>query len=71
MALAFTDSIKADLILYDCMDELSAFAGLRRKQLEFEKKLFNKADIIFTAAEVYMNLKRSGILCFFIPEQYR
>lgn len=48
MALEYSDHLKPSLIIYDCMDELSAFkfapAGLKK----LEAYLFKKADLVFT-----------------------
>ncbi|MBT1702553.1 glycosyltransferase family 1 protein [Chryseosolibacter indicus] len=48
MSLAFSDHFNPIIIIYDCMDELSAFKfaphGLREK----ENELFGKADLVFT-----------------------
>jgi len=35
-------------VVYDCMDELSQFAGAPRELLDNEKRLMNAADIVFT-----------------------
>ncbi|HYK75338.1 MAG TPA: glycosyltransferase family 1 protein [Daejeonella sp.] len=48
MALAYTKNYKPGFVIYDCMDELSAFkfAPVRIKQ--FEQELFKRAQIVFT-----------------------
>jgi glycosyltransferase involved in cell wall biosynthesis len=48
MALSFSANIKADVVVYDCMDELSAFDFAPADLKEKEKKLLSIADIIFT-----------------------
>ncbi|GAA4451219.1 glycosyltransferase family 1 protein [Nibrella saemangeumensis] len=48
MALEFTDHLKPQLTIYDCMDELSAFLGAPPQLIEQEKRLMQQADIVFT-----------------------
>jgi hypothetical protein len=58
MSLAFTDHLNASLVIYDCMDELSAFMGAPPQLLEYEKALFKKADIVFTGGYSLYETKR-------------
>ena len=48
MALAFTHQFSPALIIYDCMDELSAFKFAPQELKDLEKSLFKKADVVFT-----------------------
>lgn len=48
LSLQFSDHLNSDLTVYDCMDELSSFKFASPLIKEWEKKLFNKADIVFT-----------------------
>jgi glycosyltransferase involved in cell wall biosynthesis len=48
MNLAFTDHLDAPLIVYDCMDELSAFRGAPPELIEREQRLMKRADLVFT-----------------------
>lgn len=48
MALLFTDHLKPRLTVYDCMDELSAFWGAPPQLLEQEKRLIQRAGLVFT-----------------------
>ena len=48
LSLAFSDHLRPELIVYDCMDELSSFKFASPLLKEWEKKLFAKADIVFT-----------------------
>ncbi len=48
MALSFTDHLRPTLVLYDCMDELSAFLGASPQLIEQEQRLLNRADVVFT-----------------------
>lgn len=48
MAMEFTRQMSPIAIVYDCMDELSAFKGAPEKLLEWEKELLKQADLVFT-----------------------
>jgi glycosyltransferase involved in cell wall biosynthesis len=48
MALPFTDHLKPKMVVYDCMDELSAFKFAPPALKENEKLLMSKADVVFT-----------------------
>ncbi len=48
MALAFTDQLDADLVVFDKMDELSAFKNAPPRLLQLEQALLDRADLVFT-----------------------
>lgn len=48
MALSYTDHLSAQVVVYDCMDELSAFKGASPELRNWEAKLFDRADLVFT-----------------------
>ncbi|GAB2570368.1 glycosyltransferase family 1 protein [Spirosoma areae] len=48
MALSFSDHLQPRLTVFDCMDELSAFLGAPPLLIEQERRLINRADVIFT-----------------------
>jgi UDP-galactopyranose mutase len=48
MALPLLQRLDACLVVYDCMDELSAFLGAPPELLELERDLMRAADIVFT-----------------------
>ena len=48
MALAFTNHLQPLCLIYDCMDELSAFNFAPPELVGFEKTLLSKADVVFT-----------------------
>lgn len=48
MAVPFTDHLKPELIVYDCMDELAAFKFAPVALKDNEKALMAKADVVFT-----------------------
>ena len=59
MALAFTDKLEPKAIVYDCMDELSAFRGAPPELVEWEKELLEKADLVFTGGASLYEAKRN------------
>jgi glycosyltransferase involved in cell wall biosynthesis len=60
MSLSFTDHLDAPLIVYDCMDELSAFRGAPPELVEREKRLMKRADLVFTGGySLYESKRRS------------
>jgi UDP-galactopyranose mutase len=48
MALKFTRALKAETIVYDCMDELSNFKNAPQDIVAVENELFRLADVVFT-----------------------
>ena len=58
MALAFTDHLQPLAIVYDCMDELSAFQGAPPALRQRERELFQKADLVFTGGQSLYEVKR-------------
>jgi UDP-galactopyranose mutase len=59
MAVSFTDHLKPQAIVYDCMDELSLFKGAPPQLLKNEAKLFEKADVVFTGGQSLYEAKRN------------
>ncbi len=58
MALPFTRHLSADLVVYDNMDELSAFRGAHPRMLAMERELFRRAGIVFTGGQSLYEAKR-------------
>jgi UDP-galactopyranose mutase len=58
MALPFTKHLKPSAIIYDCMDELSAFKGAPKELLDYEKELLECADVVFTGGQSLFEAKR-------------
>ncbi len=58
MALEFTRHLQPLATVYDCMDELSAFAGAPRPLREREAELFRRADLVFTGGQSLYEAKR-------------
>jgi UDP-galactopyranose mutase len=48
MAIGFTRHLKPVSIVYDCMDELSAFKGASPKMRHCERELLSITDLVFT-----------------------
>ncbi len=59
MALSFAGGIAADLVVYDCMDELSLFRGAPPHMVELERRLLARADLVFTGGRSLYEAKRS------------
>lgn len=67
MALAFTDHLKADAVVFDCMDELSAFKNPPPGLLAAEARMFTKADLVYTGGQSLYEAKRDRhprVFCF-------
>jgi len=58
MALKVTHQLTPSAIVYDCMDELSAFAGAPPQLTELERELFRRADVVFTGGDALFRAKR-------------
>lgn len=58
MALEFSRSLNPDYIIYDCMDELSAFKNAPRHLTDLERELFQKADWVFTGGQSLYEVKK-------------
>jgi glycosyltransferase involved in cell wall biosynthesis len=58
MALEFSRKHQPELIVYDCMDELSAFKFAPQSLKELEKELLKKADIVFTGGQSLYEAKK-------------
>lgn len=48
MALEFTENLNPEVLVYDSMDELSAFRFAPPQMIEMETLLLKKADVVFT-----------------------
>jgi UDP-galactopyranose mutase len=59
MALAFTDHLRPHAIVFDCMDELSAFAHAPAALKECEAELLRRATIVFTGGQSLYQAKRN------------
>ena len=58
MAYGFSKHLSPDVTVYDCMDELSAFAGAPSEMAVRETELLSRADIVFTGGISLFEQKR-------------
>jgi UDP-galactopyranose mutase len=59
MALPFTEQLDPSLVVYDCMDELSAFRGAPPTLVAEEERLLQRTDVVFTGGWTLFEAKRS------------
>ena len=67
MAMAFAASLACETVIYDCMDELAAFAGASPRIALLERRLMRHADIVFTGGRSLQRAKQSlhtNVHCF-------
>jgi glycosyltransferase involved in cell wall biosynthesis len=58
MALDVARDLRAALVVYDCMDELSAFRGASPLLQGLERELLARADLVFTGGRSLFEAKR-------------
>jgi glycosyltransferase involved in cell wall biosynthesis len=58
MMLEFSRDIDADVVVYDCMDELSKFRFAPETLLGLEQELIDRADLIFTGGSSLFEAKK-------------
>jgi len=58
MAMEFTRDLTPRAVVYDCMDELSAFAGAPAAMGDREQELLGRADVVFTGGQTLYESKR-------------
>ncbi len=58
MALPFSRDLRPRCVVYDCMDELSAFAGAPSGLAELEAELLERADVVFTGGQSLYQTRR-------------
>ena len=67
MAVPLLDVLRPRVIVYDCMDELSAFRGAPPQMLEREAELLRRADVVFTGGPSLYRAKKhrhANVHCF-------
>ena len=67
MALPLLQELPVRLVVYDCMDELSAFKNPPRQLLQRENSLLKRAEIVFTGGPSLYNAKKDrhpNVHCF-------
>src|SRR5687767_10212005 len=57
-ALRFSDHLKPDAVVYDCMDELSAFKNADPRLPQLERELMRRADVVFTGGQSLYEAKQ-------------
>ncbi len=61
------DSISVNTVVYDCMQDLQKSDGISSEMLEFEEKLLEKADLVFTSGKSLYEAKKhvhTNVYCF-------
>ena len=58
MALEYSDHLRPQVTIYDCMDELSAFLSAPPRLRELEQVLLEKADVVFTGGKSLYEAKK-------------
>jgi hypothetical protein len=58
MAIGFTEAPDAAAVVYDCMDELSAFRGAPQQMVEREQRLIKMADVMFAGGRSLFESKK-------------
>jgi UDP-galactopyranose mutase len=58
MALAFTDHLSPQAVIYDCMDELAAFKGAPSIITQLEAELMRRAALVLTGGQSLYEAKR-------------
>jgi UDP-galactopyranose mutase len=67
MALPLLKNLHAEMVVYDCMDELSAFQNAPKQLIPRERALLSIADIVFTGGPSLYQSKRNlhrNVHCF-------
>ena len=57
-ALRFSDHLSPDVVVYDCMDELSAFKNADPALPRLERDLMRRADVVFTGGQSLFEAKQ-------------
>lgn len=67
LALPLVERLMPQAVIYDCMDELSAFLNAPKQLLDYEAKLLKLADVVFTGGPSLYRAKRNrhpNVFCF-------
>ncbi len=67
LALPLVEGLAPLAVVYDCMDELSAFLHAPKQLLDYEAKLLKLADLVFTGGPSLYRAKRNrhpNVFCF-------
>jgi len=58
MAVPFTDHLNPEVVVYDCMDELSAFRGAPPQLVIQEERLMSMADVVLTGGQSLYEIRK-------------
>ncbi|ADV81254.1 putative homodimer interface; other site [Terriglobus saanensis SP1PR4] len=58
MALLFSRHLSPDVLVFDCMDELSGFDGAPPELVALEQEIFERADIVFVGGQSLFESKK-------------
>jgi UDP-galactopyranose mutase len=58
MALAYSEHLSPQAVVYDCMDELSAFKGAPPMLKEFDARLMQRAQLVLTGGQSLYEARR-------------
>lgn len=67
MAMPLLDALDPLMVIYDCMDELSAFMNPPAGLIDYERRLLERADLVFTGGPSLYASKRgrsANVHCF-------
>jgi UDP-galactopyranose mutase len=67
MALPLARTLQPEAVVYDCMDQLAAFAGAPPELIRHEAELLEWADVVFTGGPSLYNAKKDAhpnVHCF-------
>ena len=67
MALPLARALEPDVMVYDCMDELSLFHGAPPELIGMEQELLKEADLVFTGGRSLFDAKKGrhpAVYCF-------
>jgi UDP-galactopyranose mutase len=59
MALPYTQHLRGSVVVYDCMDHLAGFRGAPPALAEWERRLYERADVVFTGGWSLYEANRS------------
>lgn len=59
LALKFSDHLEPVAVVYDCMDELSAFKNAAAELPALERSLLQRADLVFTGGQSLFEAKKA------------
>src|SRR6266478_3141899 len=67
MALPLAEALRPAAVIYDCMDELSAFPCVSPQLIDLEEQLLQRADLVFTGGPSLFRARQNrhaNVHCF-------